>query len=201
MTRAGGWLALAVASLLLAGWSEVVHARASRKRLGCRPGDSASSEVIVALGLRNRGRRANWLNRYRVRVALRSLSIDASTSRLVFSGGPASSGALPEAEVMFEYARRLGVPAAMIEVEVASRTTWENVRNVIPMLEGAERIVFASNALHAEKARAYLWRQRPDLAARLGRADDYRLGELQPVTPVLAWIGIRDLRRLGRQGG
>jgi uncharacterized SAM-binding protein YcdF (DUF218 family) len=100
---------------------------------------------------------------------------------------------------MLEYARRLGVPAEAIEVEVASRTTWENVRNVIPMLQGVDRIVFASNSVHAEKARLYLWRQRPDLAARLDRADDYRLGELQPLKPVLAWIGTRNLRRLVHQ--
>lgn len=96
---------------------------------------------------------------------------------------------------MAAYARSLGVPPGSIEVEIASRTTWENVLNVTPMLESADRIVFASNALHAEKARAYLWRQRPDLADRLARAEDYRLGELLLLKPLLAWIGVRNLRR------
>jgi uncharacterized SAM-binding protein YcdF (DUF218 family) len=81
-------------------------------------------------------------------------------------------------------------------VETDSRCTWENVRNVIPLIEDADRIKIVSHSLHAEKARAYLWRQRPDLAARVVRAQDYRLGEWLLVKPGLALLGLRNLRRI-----
>ncbi len=53
-----------------------------------------------------------------------------------------------------------------------------------------------SHSLHAEKGREYLWRQRPDLATRLVRGRDYRLGEWVLVKPALAVLGLRNLRRI-----
>lgn len=81
-----------------------------------------------------------------------------------------------------------------VVLEEESRTTWENITNVIPMVEDADRITIASLPAHALKARVYLRRQRPDLAARLGRADDVRLGAWFLLTPVLAAYGLRTLR-------
>lgn len=98
---------------------------------------------------------------------------------------------------MAAYAREERGYRGRLAVETESRTTWENVRNVVPFLEDADRITIVSHSLHAEKARAYLWRQRPDLAARLVRGRDYRLGEWLLVKPVLALIGLRNLRRVG----
>lgn len=83
-----------------------------------------------------------------------------------------------------------------LETETASRTTWENVENVVPLLEDAGRIVMVSHALHAEKARLCLWRRRPDLAVRLVRGREYRFGEWILTKPAIAVAGRRRLRAL-----
>jgi hypothetical protein len=114
---------------------------------------------------------------------------------LVLSGG-AVAGGTPEAELMAAYARDVCGYRGPLSLDVESRSTWQNVTNVIPLLEGAARIKIVSHSVHAEKARAYLWRQRPDLAARLVRARDYRAGEWVLAKPALALIGLRNLRRL-----
>ncbi|MFI7679353.1 YdcF family protein [Actinophytocola sp. NPDC049390] len=184
--KVGPW-AVALAVL---GWGEVVHWRASRRRLGGAP--SGTREAVVVLGYRNRGARANVVNRWRVRAGLRS--IDGS-ALLVLSGG-AVAGGRSEAELMAAYARDVRGYRGPLAVDDESRSTWQNVTNVIPFIEGADRIKIVSHSLHAEKARLYLWRQRPDLAARLVRGRDYRLGEWLLVKPALAVMGLRNLRRL-----
>ncbi|MFC0623628.1 hypothetical protein [Kribbella deserti] len=65
------------------------------------------------------------------------------------------------------------------------------------MIENAARIKIVSHSMHAEKGRAYLWRQRPDLAVRLVRGRDYRPGEWILFKPALAILGWRNLRRIG----
>ena len=176
------------------GWGEVVHWRASRRRLGDAPGGSgeAVGEAVVVLGYRNRGARANAVNRWRVRAGLRSIE---GSAVLVLSGGPVAGGR-SEAELMAAYARDECGYRGPLVVDDESRSTWQNVTNVIPLIEGADRIKIVSHSLHAEKARAYLWRQRPDLAARLVRGRDYRPGEWLLVKPALAVTGLRNLRRL-----
>lgn len=182
----------AVLLLALLGWGEVEHWRASRRRLGDPP--PAADEVVVVLGYRNGGDRANAVNRWRVRAGLRSLA--GPDSRLVLSGGPTSDGR-PEADLMADYARETRGYRGPLTVETESRSTWQNIQNVMPLIEDAGRIKIVSHSLHAEKARAYLWRQRPDLAARLVRGRDYRLGEWILAKPALAVLGRRNLRRLG----
>jgi hypothetical protein len=176
------------------GWGEWEHWRASGRRLGTRR-EVVGREAIVVLGFRNRGTRANYLNRYRVRVALRSLDRRATESVLIFCGGGIASE-VPEAELMARYAwDECGYRGAM-RFDNDSRTTWENVENATALLEGFDTIKIASNSLHAEKARAYLWKQRPDLAAHTVRAQDYRFGEILFVKPLAAFFGLRSLRKL-----
>ncbi len=176
--------------LAVLGWGEVVHWRASRRRLGDSP--QGTSEAVVVLGYRNRGVRANVVNRWRVRAGLRSIE---GSALLVLSGGPVAGGR-SEADLMAAYARDVCGYRGPLALDGESRSTWQNVANVIPLVEGADRIKIVSHSLHAEKARAYLWRQRPDLAARLVRGRDYRLGEWLLVKPALAVMGLRNLRRL-----
>lgn len=189
-------IALVVSSCVggLLVWSEWVHWRASSRRLG----DTVSAggrEAILVLGCRNRGRRANYLNRYRVRVALRSLDPDARESVLIFCGG-AVGGDVPEADLLQQYAcTELGFTGSFL-ADRRSRTTWENIENTVDPLEDFDTVKIASNSLHAEKARAYLWKQRPDLARRVVRAKDYRFGEILLVKPITAILGLRNLRRL-----
>ena len=116
---------------------------------------------------------------------------------LIASGG-AVHGTVPEADLLRAFiVDRLNWPGSVL-VDRDSRSTWENVSNVVPLVEQFDRIIFASNGLHAEKARAYLLRQRPDLAARLAAADDYRFGEMSFFKPLFAAVGLRKLRTLRR---
>lgn len=181
---------LVIAVLL---WGEFEHWRASRRRLGTRPGASGTGEAVVVLGYRNRGSRANSINRWRVRAGLRSAQPWAGPSRLVLCGG-AVGGRAAEAELMACYARETCGYTGELSTEIGSRSTRENVQNAIPLIVDADRIKIVSNALHAEKARFYLWQLRPDLADRLVPAADYRFGELTLSKPVLAVIGRRHIR-------
>ncbi|MDQ0990544.1 hypothetical protein QFZ74_001772 [Streptomyces sp. V3I7] len=152
---------------------------------------------MVVLGYRNSQATANGINRWRVRAGIRSIAADSTPrdTRVIFSGGT-TSGGTAEARLMADYAKSgLGFDGTVV-LEDQSRTTWENITNVIPLLEDVDRIKIASQPAHALKARAYLLRQRPDLAERLVRADDYRPGEWTVVKPLLALYGLWTLRGL-----
>lgn len=174
-------------------WAELVHRRSSGRLLGRSRTGAPRSEAVVVLGYRNRGRRANYVNRFRVRAGLRSFDPAVADRVLVLCGG-AVGGPVPEAELMARYARGRGY-AGPVLLEPDSVSTWDNIRRVIPLLEGVDSIALVSNPVHGEKARAYLWAQRPDLAARLRRAEDYRCGELLLLKPLAAVVGLADLRR------
>ncbi len=177
----------ALTVLVLLSWAEWLHWRASTRRLG-HSTDPAGREAVVILGFKNRGSSANYLNRYRVRAGLRSLNKAARESVLICCGGSVGSGTA-EAELLRDYAVKRGY-AGPIRLDRESTTTWQNVQNAIPLIEGFDVIKFASNSLHAETARAYLWKQRPDLAMHLARADEYRLGEITFTKPLAAVIGL-----------
>lgn len=175
-------------------WAEVVHSRASRRRIGSLSAAAPILEAVVVLGYRNRAKRANYLNRFRVRAGLRSFHADAWERVLVLCGGGVA-GVIPEAELMASYARARGFTGT-IRLDTESATTWENIQNAIPLIEDADSIKIVSNSLHAEKGRAYLWKLRPDLARRLRCGADYRFGEIVLLKPAAALIGLRDMARL-----
>ena len=175
-------------------WGEWQSWRWSHTLVG-RP--AGRTEAIVVLGFRNRGDRANAVNRWRVRAALRSID-PSKDSCLVFSGGAVGS-AVPEARIMAAYAAELGHTGPVV-LEETSRTTWENVSHVVPLVEDVDTIKIVSQPSHALKARVYLRRQRPDLADRLAPARDHVLGEWLPAKPVLAVHGLLSLRSLRRTG-
>jgi hypothetical protein len=150
---------------------------------------------VVVLGYRNPRPTVNAVNRWRVRAGIRSVTADGRATVVIFSGGATGSSAA-EAELMADYAQSvLGFDGTVL-LEDRSATTWENITNVIPLLEDVDRIKIVSQPAHALKGRAYLRRQRPDLAARLVRAEDYRLGEWTMGKPLLALYGFWTLRRL-----
>ncbi|TDE37736.1 YdcF family protein [Nonomuraea mesophila] len=184
---------LAVAGVVALVWGEWLNRRWSRALTGNREG---VREVVVVLGYRNPQARANLVNRWRVRAGLRSVAAGRERdTRVIFSGGPTGTGAT-EAQLMAGYATSVLGFGGTVLLETESRTTWENVTNVIPLLEDADRIKIVSQPAHALKARAYLRRLRPDLADRLVPADDYRFGEWLLVKPLLAAYGLRMLRGL-----
>lgn len=175
--------------------SEYAHWKASSQALGTAR-HPPYPEVILVLGAKNRGDRANFLNRYRVRAALRSQTRDGD-STMVFCGG-AVGGVSTEADLMARYAcDELGYHGPY-ELECASSTTWENVLNAVPYLERAAVIKIVSNSLHAQRAREYLWQARPDLAQRLTRGTDYRFGEIVLLKPLLTYLSYRQRWRRRR---
>ncbi|MGW9175806.1 YdcF family protein [Streptomyces decoyicus] len=184
---------LAMAGAAALAWGEWLNWRWSRALVGNSGG---ATEAVVVLGYRNPQATANLINRWRVRAGIRSIAADrARGTRVIFSGG-ATSGGAAEARLMSDYATSvLGFDGTVL-LEDRSATTWENITNVIPLLEDVDRIKIASQPAHALKARAYLRRQRPDLAERLVRADDYRPGEWMAAKPLLALYGLRTLRGL-----
>ncbi|MER7786539.1 YdcF family protein [Streptomyces sp. NPDC097640] len=187
------WTGVAVAGAAALAWGEWLNWRWSRALVGNSGG---AVEAVVVLGYRNPQATANLINRWRVRAAIRSVDADrAHGTRVIFSGG-ATSGGATEAQLMADYAKSVLAFDGTVILEDQSRTTWENITNVLPLLEDVDRIKIASQPAHALKARAYLRRQRPDLAERLVRADDYHLGEWMVVKPLLALYGLRTLRGL-----
>ncbi|RPE78358.1 uncharacterized SAM-binding protein YcdF (DUF218 family) [Frondihabitans sp. PhB161] len=173
--------AAALAGLLC--WSEWLHVRASARSLGSSV-TAPGREAILVPGCKNKGPRANAVNRYRVRVALRSVDPKSSETVLVLSGGAVGNDET-EAEILLRYARSRGYSGPHI-LEGKSRTTWENVANTAGLLEAFDTVKVASNSLHAARVRDYLWAQCPEVAHRLVKADDYRLGEIPHLKPVMA---------------
>ncbi|MFF8479392.1 YdcF family protein [Streptomyces antibioticus] len=192
MRRRAGMAVVGAGAAVLV-WGEWLNRRWSRALVGNREGPV---EAVVVLGFQNPQATANFINRWRVRAGIRSISADAAQgARLIFSGG-SPNGDIAEAQLMADYAKSvLGFDGTVI-LEDQSRTTWENITHVIPLLEDVDRIKIASQPAHALKARAYLRRQRPDLAERLVRADDYRPAEWTLAKPLLALYGLWTLRGL-----
>lgn len=195
MTELVAWIAGLTGCAIL--WGEVVHWRASRD-LTCP--DRGGSEAVVVFGYRNRHPdRANALNRWRVRAALRSFDPISHGGRLVLCGASHDGRGTSEAALMASYATRERGFTGEVLLDEESRTTWENVRNAISLIEDAQRLKFVSNPLHAQKARLYLHRQRPDLACRLVRSADYRVGEWAPLKPLFAAYGLVEMARARRR--
>ncbi len=166
-----------------------------------RTAGDGSDQIIVVLGYRNRGTTANGLNRFRARAGLRSIDPAAGSPVVIFCGGTVA-GAVPEARLLDDYARKeLGFAGRSL-LETESTTTWENIAHATALIDEVllpeSTICIVSNSHHAEKARAHLWQMRPDLAARLVRGADYRFGELPLVKPIAAAPGLLALREVDR---
>ena len=173
----------ALALLLL--WGEYENWRSSWRMVGSVTG---SSEAVVVLGYRNRGHGANIINRWRVRAGIRSLDPMTVRHCLILCGGSVA-GSSSEASVMARYATQACGYDGDLALEELSHSTWENIERAVPLLEEFDRIKIVAEPLHAEKARRYLRRQRPDLAARLVRGSEYRFGERMALKPLLAAHG------------
>ena len=94
---------------------------------------------------------------------------------------------------MAAYAVQLGVPATAVRTETKAMSTWQNIELSLPMVDGFDRLAIVSDPLHAACGRRFVRAQRPDLAAHLVSAGEYRLLE-RPLAQG-AHRGIRDLRR------
>ena len=168
--------ALAAAAVVVAvAASEVAHARAARRPESLRP--CRGSCAVVVLGYTNAsGGELHPLQRWRTEIAVRTFH-RSEDGVLIFTGGP-SKGGKTEAEVMAAYAiERLGVDRARVRLEERATSTFENVKFSLPMTTDFDAVAFASDPIHAARARAYATQQQPDVAPKLAAADDYRILE------------------------
>ncbi len=158
-------LVLIIASSELADWMACNIATSSPEGKSCAvlvlgyPAESDGSpndvqKVRVAAGVR----------------AYRSNNCD----RIVFSGG-AVKNQIVEAKAMAQLAYGLGIQSSQIELETHARNTWENIKFSIPSLAKYDRILIASDSLHAWRGRRYLCKQRPDLCRRTTVSVRYQL--------------------------
>jgi hypothetical protein len=206
MRRTAGLLGVGV--VLAVAASEWLHWSASRRFLGApsagdgapSAGDGAGgSEAVIVLGYPpRRNGQPHPLQRWRCQIAARSVD-PGRAGQMIFTGAAAGEDRPSEAAVMSGYARDvLGVPAGRIALETRARTTWQNVAFTLPLAEQADSIKFASDSLHAARARRYLRAQRPELAARLSGGADYRFGEhliLKVLTAGYELIRVLAIRR------
>lgn len=196
-------------------WGEIAHARTHARQerelaperartarvaeaVGGRRDTPARCAVLV-LGFADRGPRAHAVNRWRARIGARTaarLVAEGFAVEVVACGG-AVRGAVPEAELLAQALREAGWQGRIL-LEGGSTTTWENIASARALVGDLDAISICSNGLHAEKARAYLRRQDPDLGSRLVSADDYRFPEMSLLKPVFAVVGSIKLRQLRR---
>lgn len=186
------WFVVVFAGLL--AWGEAISWWVSRRKLGA---PDQGPEVVIVLGYRNANpHRANALNRWRVRAALRSVTVAPEEAWIVFCGGDTVGTGVSEAELMARYAvKELGY-RGRCTLEGRSMTTWENVQNAVPLIAGAGQIKFVSSPHHALKARMYLRRIHPELSKRVVRARDYRFGEWPLCKLFFAIYGTWDIWRM-----
>lgn len=180
-------------------WAEVIDRHATSVWLGGATAEGAEGNpnrrhAVVVLGFGNRGERANFVNRFRVRAGIRSLDPSAE-NLLVLCGGPVHS-TTSEAAIMQRHARDHHSYVGATALDTTSRSTWENIAHAIPHLATADTIAIVSNAPHAAMGREILWRQRPDLAARLVPGAEHRFGET-PLLKILSSLRTVYAKRTG----
>jgi uncharacterized SAM-binding protein YcdF (DUF218 family) len=155
--------------------AEWLHWWASRQCIGESPGPGA--EAIVVLGFHaTRTGHLHPLQRWRTDIGVRSMDPHRE-SKVIFTGAGRRGGP-SEAATMSLYAREaLGVPVGRIVLETKAENTWQNIELTLPMIDTADTIKIASDPMHAARARRHLRELRPDLAARVAPAADYRFLE------------------------
>ncbi|MEZ5226912.1 MAG: YdcF family protein [Acidimicrobiales bacterium] len=75
---------------------------------------------------------------------------------------------------MAHLARRAGVPAAAIMIEPEATSTWQNVAYTAPLVASFDRVIIASDPMHAKRARNYWLEQEPGAAQRVFVSDARR---------------------------
>ena len=174
--------------------AEIVEAVAAR----CLVRDATREAVVVLPGFRNENpARINGINRWRAGVALRTAGRLGPGTCIIASGGDPAGVGVAEADLLAAELRRRGFAGEII-TETQSRTTRENARQVLPLLDPARCIAVASNPLHGLKLRLHLAALEPGLRQRFVAAQDYRLFELGPLRVLSTVIGVGDLLRLLR---
>ena len=110
-----------------------LESMARREAKRCTPPPPGSLFIVLAGGIRETDASADPVislsaASLRRTLAAETLARGVPDSRLLFSGG--HGGAVTEADLMRALALRLGFPAARIDVDDVSRTTYESARNL-----------------------------------------------------------------------
>lgn len=145
-------LLLAASGFLVVAWQIVSY--------GNQTYDSPADAAVV-LGAAAWGNKPSPVYRERIKEAI-ALYESGRVRYLVFTGGTPVPGYPAEGQVGREFAIEHGVPAAAILVESTSRTTWQNLANVKPLIGSADihSVLLVSDPLHMRRAMA--------MAAKLG---------------------------------
>ena len=114
---------------------------------------SRRADAAVVLGAAAWDSRPSPVFRERINHAI-VLYQSGKVRKLAFTGGAIKPGFMSEAEVGMRYAVRQGVPVHDILVEKTSRTTYENLYNIRPLLneQGLQNNVIVSDPLHLARA-------------------------------------------------
>lgn len=177
--RSGGSLTnrrLVSALLGLSAWLAISTRSAFRlhRALPAPTVDQRTAVVVLGYPSRRSGR-LHPVQKWRMQAAARTLST-LPNGWMIVSGGP-TRGNEPEATVMARYAiELLGVDPLRIELEPLARSTWDNVRQSMPLARagGADCVAFVSHPFHVERARNYFERQTPELAPCVVRSSGVR---------------------------
>jgi vancomycin permeability regulator SanA len=165
------WLRLAlILTIFTIGCTELADWAACN--IANNPSSGKSCGVLV-LGYPSHGNgTASPVQTMRVAAGVQA-SRDRQCDRLIFSGA-AVGNQIVEAQTMAQLARGMGVSPAAIVLETHAQNTWENIQFSIPAVEKYNRILIASDSLHAHRGRRYLCKQRPNLCGRTFVAVAYR---------------------------
>ncbi len=148
------------------------------------PPDARSCGVLVLGYPAESDGSSNDVQKIRVATGVRAYRAHIC-DRIVFSGA-AVKNQIVEAKVMAQLAQGMGIQSSQIELESRARNTWENIKFSIPSLEKYDRILIASDSLHAQRGRRYLCKQRADLCektivtVRYQLFDRFSAGEATP---------------------
>lgn len=84
--------------------------------------------------------------------------------RFIFTGGLGTGMQASEAEVMRDLAVSLGIPPDRIRIEPFSTSTWNNIRNIVPLLSDCDSYVGISDPYHLARIKLIGKKQGIDLA-------------------------------------
>lgn len=164
----------AMAAATLGMLPEAAHWWAGRQAYGRQSGTGGDEAVIVLGCPTNPDGSLHPMQRWRVDIAVRTMNPHVDT--VVFTGTTAKTG-VSEASAMATYAESQGIPRELIVLEEEALSTWQNLEYSAPLVAHCDVIRIVSNPLHAWRARQFLTRLHPRMAAKLAPAVDYRAGE------------------------
>ncbi|QEY23952.1 YdcF family protein [Neisseria animalis] len=113
------------------------------------------ADAAVVLGAAAWDKRPSPVFRERINHAI-TLYQGRHVDKIIFTGGTPKKGYMTEAEVGRRYALKQGVPAKNILFENTSRNTYENLRNIRPVLRANNigSVVIVSDPYHLARAQA-----------------------------------------------